>query len=828
MENRPRGREKHVTGQGKDIYRRGEGLGTGPVGNAGGYAGRPGKSGSTPSGTGAKRSVRSGKSGILIALAVLLLGGGGAGLSGIFGGSSGSTENYSSYTQQPSSSYSSAAEQIGSLIGGNSAASSGSLSELLSGFSGSNVSTGWTDSSENETLDTSVASGARAKYTKILGNGQDTVTIMVYMCGTDLESQGGMATSDLSEMTKATIGSNVNLIVMTGGCKRWNNNIVSNKVNQIYKIEDGGLLCLSKDCGSDAMTLPATLSSFIQFCKTNYPANRNALIFWDHGGGSLSGYGYDEKHSGSGSMTLKGINQALKDGGMKFDFIGFDACLMATAENALMLADYADYMIASEETEPGVGWYYTNWLTELSGNTAKPTVEIGRKIVDDFVTVCGQTCRGQKTTLSVVDLAELEATLPEKLAAFSVSTYEMVQGSDYKTVANARSSAREFSSENRIDQVDLTSFALNLDTKDAKALAECITSAVKYNRTSSNMTNAYGLSIYFPYKKMSAVSSAVSTYDAIGMDGDYSKCIQAFASMQAGGQAVSGGYASPLQSLLGSYSSGGSYTSSGSAYGSGAMGADMVSQLLMGMLGGNMGGVSGLTGSNSSFFGKGLDMDRAAQYLTENQFDASNLVWTRDAAGTVCMPLTEQQWSLVQDLELNVFFDDGKGYIDLGLDNVFDFTDDAALKGEYDGTWLAINDQPVAYYHVDTVDDGENYCITGRVPVMLNGERAELILVFDNEHPYGYVAGARREYHNGETETIAKSLIELHEGDVIDFICDYYGYDGTYQDSYYLGEKMTVSGELSISNVYIDASKAQPTYRFTDIYQQQYWTPVLP
>ena len=32
----------------------------------------------------------------------------------------------------------------------------------------------------------------------------------------------------------------------------------------------------------------------------------------------------------------------------------------------MVLEPYADYMIASEETEPGIGWYYTGWLTALS------------------------------------------------------------------------------------------------------------------------------------------------------------------------------------------------------------------------------------------------------------------------------------------------------------------------------------------------------------------------------------------------------------------------------------------------------------------------------
>ena len=74
----------------------------------------------------------------------------------------------------------------------------------------------------------------------------------------------------------------------------------------------------------------------------------------------------------------------------------------------------------------------------------------------------------------------------------------------------------------------------------------------------------------------------------------------------------------------------------------------------------------------------------------------------------------------LQTLDLNLFYDDGAGYIDMGLDNVYDFDDTGALLGVNDGTWLAIDGQTVAYYHTSTVDDGENYTITGRVPVLHN------------------------------------------------------------------------------------------------------------
>ena len=829
MDNRPNGREKNVTGQGKGLYKRGDGLNTGgPVGKQDGYQGRKQQSASGGSGGNRAGGGRSPLM-IIIALVVLLLGGGGAGLGGLFGGS-GNSSQPTTPVQQPTQQTTQNTSHYG-VSGGTSI-----LNSLLGGSSvgytgGGNVSTGWMGGSNTGRLNTSVASGARAKRTKLLGGGRDTITIMVYMCGADLESRNAMASSDLQEMLNATTGTNINIIVYTGGCRQWKNNLVSSSVNQVYRIQNGQIDCLVKDDGSRVMTDPNTLARFIKFCGDSFPANRNMLIFWDHGGGSISGYGYDEKSPRSGSMGLSGINQALAAAGVTFDAIGFDTCLMATLETGLMLEPYADYMIASEETEPGVGWFYTNWLTELGRNPSMSTLELGKKIVDDFVSVCAQKCRGQKTTLSVVDLAELSATVPGKLKAFAAGTSQLMQSNQYQVVSNARGSTREFASSNKIDQVDLVHLALNLNTSESKALANALLGAVKYNGTSSNMTNAYGLSIYFPYQKASKVTSAVAAYEAIGMDSDYARCIQQFASMEVGGQTVAGGVSSPLTSLMGGGSSGGQ------------VGMDAIVDILGALMGG---------GSSGGFYGRTLDLDDTASFIADHQFDAGALVWTT-SGGVPQMRLSEDQWALVHDLQLNVFFDDGEGYIDLGLDNVYQFTEDGALLGEYDGTWLAIDEQVVAYYYVDSVFDGDSYTITGRVPVMITHEggepyRAELIIVFDNDHPYGTIAGARAVYVNDETDTVPKGLglagadtvadstltidgtglAALTKGDKLDFICDYYSYDGDYQNSYYLGEQMTYTGNHQISNVTIDKDAATATYLFTDIYCQEYWTPVLP
>ncbi len=796
MANRPTGREKHVTGGGTGVNRRGTGASGGPVGGGtgprpgGGYSGGS-YGGGGNRGSGGNRALGGGlgAGGIIIVIILMLVlsqCSHGSGLSGLL-----TEEDHTSY---------------------------------LSGT----TSSAWDGGLDNTgTLNANVADGARDKRTQIYGNGQDVNTIMVYMCGTDLESRSAMATRDLQEMINATVGSNVNLIVYTGGCAKWQNNVVSSKYNQIYQIQNGKLRLLKDNAGNGAMTDPATLSAFLKWGAQQFPANRYDLIFWDHGGGSISGYGYDEKYPNAGSMTIAGIDKALKNSGVTFDFIGFDTCLMATVETGLVAAKYADYMIASEETEPGVGWYYTEWLTELSANPGMPTLQLGKIIIDSYTNACAQSTPGQGTTLSLTDLAELETTAPAALASFAKSTSNMITTNGYQTVASARAGSREFASSNKIDQVDFVHLAKKIGTDPANDLVKVLLSAVKYNRTSSNMTNAYGLSVYFPYQQMRKVDTMVNTYKAIGMDADYTRCIQEFASMEVSGQIVSqnsgGGATSLLEQLSGLSNAGSSSVSSTSSI----MSQSDIASLLSGFMSGGV-SLDGLSGSDYGFYGRTVDVDSAASYIAKNQIDQSYLNWA-DKNGSQVVSLPEEQWELVQNLDLSMFYDDGSGYVELGYDNVFEFDQEGDLMLPTDQTWLAINGQSVAYYRISMTGTDEDYTIMGRVPAELNGTRVNLILIFDSANPEGYVAGAVYDYVDGETETVAKNLTELSAGDELAFLCDVYDYDGNYVGPDYLGNTMTVSSmdDLAISNTSVGTGSTIVSYRFQDIYGQEYWTPAV-
>lgn len=821
MPGRPQGRQKNiVSGSGK-VFKRGSGVNLGgPVGNGGGIGG-----GARPSG--GNRAMRNGGIGfgtiILIVIIIMMLKNCGGGLGGGSTVSQDMLNQYEQYTQsaqyeaqasQSANAYNSsdAQQTLDSLFGGSTYGSGSSGS----GFGGSvNSAASQIVSNDSGLLDTSVKSDIRERYTKLKGNGEDIATVMIYMCGTDLESKNAAATHDLQEMLYSELSDKVNLLVYTGGCKKWNNNVVQAGKHQIYKLSSKGMQLLKDNAGSGAMTDAATLSSYIKWAKSNFPADRYELILWDHGAGSISGYGYDETQRFASSMRLDQIKKALEDGGVKFDFVGFDACLMATLETGLMLNDYADYMIASEETEPCDGWYYTDWLTQLSRNTSTPTLEIAKNIADTYYKANARYSSYSGITLSVTDLAELASTVPQSLAGFASSITELVENDSYKTVSNARSNTKEFAASNKIDQIDIADMAQNLGTEEAAELIEAIKGAVKYNITSSNMARAYGLSAYFPYRKTGSVKDISNTYDEIGMDSEYVKCIQTFASQQTAGQTYGGGDTNVFEQVLGSYGSGSSGSSgSSSGYGS-AMSSDMLTQMLMQMMGGG------------SFF-DGVSVDRCVDYTTKNSLDTEKLNWVQNSKGQKVLPLEDADWELVDSALLNVLVDDGEGYIDLGLDTLYEWDDNNYLVGEYDNTWLSVNGQPAAYYMLtdETFEDG--YVITGYIPAMVNGDRANIMVTFSSEQPEGFIGGYQRYYADGETDTQAK-VMEFADGDTIDFICDYYSYEGDFINNYYLGNQMTVNGELKLGNIDISDNGVGliATYKITDIYNQSYWTPAM-
>lgn len=235
-----------------------------------------------------------------------------------------------------------------------------------------------------------------------------TWAIYWYLCGSDLESNGGFATSDLMEMMEVALPENVRVIIQTGGAKTWQNNVVDADILQRYVYDSEGLT-LVDELPPASMGDAATLTDFLRYCKQNYPAEKTAVLFWNHGGGSVSGAAFDERY-GYDSLTLDEMQTAFgrvweaDENNPPLELVGFDTCLMAMVDVAGTFAGTAHYLVASEEVEPANGWDYTGWLGALAADPAMDGAALGEVICDAYYAGCQAVGTHSNATLSLTDL----------------------------------------------------------------------------------------------------------------------------------------------------------------------------------------------------------------------------------------------------------------------------------------------------------------------------------------------------------------------------------------------------------------------------------------
>ena len=139
--------------------------------------------------------------------------------------------------------------------------------------------------------------------------------------------------------------------------------------NQIWEARNG-IKCIEADFGSESTTDPNTLIKFLNYAKTHYPSDEYSIILSDHGGGAYGGLGSDKRPNikKTSALSLLEIKNAFDKTGLKFGFIGFDACLMSCVEYLCGLSDYADYFIGSADIERGA-WDYSAF--EVLANNPK-------------------------------------------------------------------------------------------------------------------------------------------------------------------------------------------------------------------------------------------------------------------------------------------------------------------------------------------------------------------------------------------------------------------------------------------------------------------------
>lgn len=331
-------------------------------------------------------------------------------------------------------------------------------------------------------------------------------TIFVYLCGTDLESSGqGSATGDIQQILDAESSDNVRFVVQTGGTKKWINEVFNANEAERWLVQNQDM----KKVGSvplKNMGSSDNLSDFLKWGVKEYASEKMGVIFWDHGGGCIQGACVDELNNND-TLDMMEINSAFSDVYEtmtdKFEFIGFDCCLMGTAEVANILASYARYFYGSEETEPGSGWDYTTFTNALVKNPSSNGGELGKVIVDSFYNECASVQQEQSCTLTVVDLSKIDDFVIA-FNDFSKKLYESA-GKDLKSVVKGVTSADNFGGNNKSEgytnMVDVGGIISQCSkTVDGSEALTALKNCIVYNKNGSNHANASGLSVFYPLK----------------------------------------------------------------------------------------------------------------------------------------------------------------------------------------------------------------------------------------------------------------------------------------------------------------------------------------
>ena len=331
-----------------------------------------------------------------------------------------------------------------------------------------------------------------------------------YLCGSDLESNGGFATNDLSELMEVELPENVNVVIETGGSAVWQNDLMDADKLQRWLYNSEGLQLVDEQ-PSASMGEAQTLADFLSFAKENFPAEKTAVVFWNHGGGSVTGAAFDEIY-GYDSLTLDEMYQAFSSvwnpsmEKQPLELIGFDTCLMATVDVAYTFADLAHYLVASEETEPANGWYYSQWVGTLAQNPSMNGEELGKVICDAYYAGCEEVGTQDNTTLSLTDLTKVQTLLDaydtfgaEALAAACTDPGFFSQfGRVAAQSENYGGNTKEQGYTNMVDLGHMARQSVGM-LGSAQEVLDALDDCVLYRVGGQYRTEATGLSCYYSY-----------------------------------------------------------------------------------------------------------------------------------------------------------------------------------------------------------------------------------------------------------------------------------------------------------------------------------------
>lgn len=326
-------------------------------------------------------------------------------------------------------------------------------------------------------------------------------TVMIYMSGSSMEEEYNRASEVLNSLSY-DLPENVNVIVETGGCEKWNiEGIPENKICD-FEVQKNGIRLISEH-SMENMGKASTYSAFLNRAIKNYPAQKYISVIWGEGGGPLLGVAQDSVYKND-SLTPSEIAQAIASTETKLDLIGFDSGMMANLETAAALVPYADYMVASEDIMPYAGWDYKGLFGFVSENPDASVIEVGQEICGGIKNIAWKEDE-DRVMVSVIDLADITKLMQDFESATRVMT-SATEDIDRLRGVTSRLDMAEYMGgktkwEGYSNLVDLKSFADGLYDVlkfDRTNINRSISKAVVYKTSGQLHKDSCGISVYYP------------------------------------------------------------------------------------------------------------------------------------------------------------------------------------------------------------------------------------------------------------------------------------------------------------------------------------------
>lgn len=284
-----------------------------------------------------------------------------------------------------------------------------------------------------------------------------TRTVMIYMVGANLESEGGLGTVDLSSVDYNKMDNeHVKVVLIAGGSKSWQNNFIDANETSIFELTSNGFTEV-KEQSIQNMGDEEVFRNYLDYVYSNYHSDRYDLVMWDHGG-AIDGSEYDELSNDN--LSLQEMESALSKSSFaknkKLELVIFRTCLNGSLEMANVYKDYADYLVASEEIT--LGSPQSTMFSFINNIEYDSTPqEIGRDFIEGYKSfITNLSFAGDiYSTYSLIDLDKIDK-VNKNLNTFS---NEINVDTDFNTIAKVRANLLQYGSEApSYDMVDLQTF----------------------------------------------------------------------------------------------------------------------------------------------------------------------------------------------------------------------------------------------------------------------------------------------------------------------------------------------------------------------------------